>query len=157
MFAGGLMIRAIDKVTQILREYTPKAIQSHRLKLEEQKKDWDDCRKLVDEVKKDFTSIVERELRKRLDENPIPAKNMHLDIMPIPNAVIEEHVRTSGYISISSSKVPMLQELVNLAKQEGLKPFISYWDSDLPEKNYDAVFQVAIPDELVDKIITYKI
>ncbi len=142
------MIRAIDKVTQILREHSPKAIQSHRLKLEEQKQEWDNCRTLVDEVKKDFINIVERELKKRLDENPMFTKNMHLDIMPIPDAVIEEHIRTNGHISISFSKVPMLQELVNLAKQEGLEPFISHWDSETPGKKYDAIFQVTIPDNV---------
>ncbi|MBI3591407.1 MAG: hypothetical protein HY094_08550 [Candidatus Melainabacteria bacterium] len=145
------MVRAIDTVTQILQQHVPISIQFHRLKLEQEKKEWEDCSRLVGEVKKDFINIVERELRKRLNENPILTKSMYLDIMPIPSAVIEEHIRTSGQISISSSKVPVLQELVDFVKKEGLNPFISHEDSETPGKKYDAVFQVIIPDEIIQK------
>ena len=143
------MLRAVDRVAQILREHAPKAIQAHALKQTQQKKEWEDCRKLIDETKRDFILILEKELKKKLDENPIFTKNIHIDIMDIPDVLIEEHIRTGGHISVLSSKVPMLQELVDLVKQEGLEPFISHRDSETPGKKHDATFQVTIPDKLL--------
>ena len=143
------MVRTVDVVSQVLQEYVFKAAELSRKKQIKDKEQWEECRKSVDAVKENFTGIVEQELRKNLTENPVFNKNMHLDIMIIPEAVIEEHIRTGGYISVCYSKVPMLQELVDLVKQEGLEPFISHRDSETPGKKHDATFQVTIPDKLL--------
>ena len=147
------MVRTVDKVSQVLKEYAAKVAEFHKAKQIKDKTQWEECRQLVDETKENFGNIVEVELRKKLDENPVFNKNMHIDVMPIPDAVIEEHIRLGGHISVLSSKVPMLQELVDLAKQEGLEPFISHWDSETPGKKYAAFFQVTIPEELIGKIL----
>ncbi len=147
------MVRAVDIVSQILREYSVKAAESHRAKQIRDKEQWEECRRLVDETKENFANIVEGELRKQLDENPAFNKNMHINVMPIPDAVIEEHIRLSGQISVRSSKIPMLQELVDLAKKEGLEPFIYHWGSEIPGKKYDAFFQVMIPEDLIQKVL----
>lgn len=139
------MIRAVDTVSKVLGEYVVKARESYRAEQIKNKKQWAECERLVNETKANFANIVERVLRRTLDKNPMFAKNMFLDIMPIPRAVIEEHIRTSGSISgVRSSKVPMLQELVDLAKKEGLEPCIN---------TYNAVFQVTIPEELMQKVL----
>ena len=146
------MVRAIDVVSRVLKEHVSKVVELRETRHIKDKAQWEECRKLVDEVKKNFLDIVEIELRKKLAENPEFNKNMHLKIMTIPEAVIEEHIITGGHISIRSSKVSMLQELVDLAKKEGLEPFINHWDSDTSGKKYDAAFEITIPDELIQEI-----
>lgn len=147
------MVRAVDIVSQVFLEYKAKVAEFHRAKQVRDKEQWEECRKSVDNVKVNFKDILDIELRKQLDENPVFNKNMYINIMPIPDPVIEEHIRTSGSISVRSSKVPMLQELVHLAKQEGLEPFISHWDSETSGKKYDAFFQVTIPEDLIQKVL----
>ena len=147
------MVRVIETVQQILRGHAPTAIQAYRLQQIKQERDWEDCRKLVDETKRNFATIIERELRNKLAENPIFTE-LRLDIMTIPDVLIEEHIRTSGHISVRSSNVPMLQELVTLANQEGVEPFISYYNSETPGKKYDAAFEIIIPYKLIERIIS---
>ena len=88
-----------------------------------------------------------------MDAKPIFSHDMRLNIMNIPDILLEEHIRTSGYVSSTSSRVQMLQELCELAYEEGFEPRINYWDSKRPGKTFDAAFQVIIPNELVQKIL----
>ena len=145
------MVRAIDKVTQVLKDYSSKAIGLYKAQKTKKEEERINFKKEVNVVKLNFLTIVENALKEKLETEPVFSGDIKLDIMEIPDVIAEEHERTGG--AVSSSKVQVLQELVDFIKNEGLDPIIHNWKWPNGKNEYSSKVSVTIPKELVEKYV----
>lgn len=149
------MVKAIDKVGQILSAYLPKAQELYKAQKANNEADKINFKKEVDIVKLNFLTIVENALKEKLEHEPVFNGDITLDILDIPDTIAEEHERAGG--GVFSSKVKVLQELIDFVKNEGLEPLVNCWKWSKNQKEYFATLRVTIPKELVQKLVWEKI